>query len=78
MLLSFILYEGVFRVVLGGFWGGTFLGMLITTLIVFLWNFFWNKHWSLGIKSQILTMNKSELLDLQERVRLLLKQKFGE
>jgi len=76
MLLSFLLYEGFFRIMLGDFWGGTFLGMLITTLLVFLWNYIWNKHWSLGINSQILTMKRGELEELQCRIRALLEQKF--
>lgn len=77
MLLSFLLYEGFFRTFMSPFPGGLFFGMMITTILVFLWNYFWNKNWSLGIRSQILTMKEEELLDLQKRVKLLLKQKFG-
>jgi len=77
MLLSYFLYEGFFRNFMGGYPGGLFLGMMVTTLLVFFWNFIWNKKWSLGINSQILTMKKPELQDLQERVDVLLSQKFS-
>jgi len=76
MLLSYFLYEGFFRTFMGVYPGGLFLGMMITTILVFCWNYIWNKHWSLGINSQILTMNKPELQELNERVKALLKQKF--
>jgi hypothetical protein len=74
--LSWLLYEGFFRILLGGLWMGTLLGMLITTILVFLWNYFWNKTWSLGINSQILTMKKDELQVLQDKISQLLKSKF--
>ena len=74
--LSWILYEGFFRIMLSGFPFGTLFGMLITTILVFLWNYFWNKTWSLGINSQILIMKQSELQDLEYRVSQLLKEKF--
>ena len=77
MLLSYFLYEGFFRIFMISFPGGLFMGMVITTALVFVWNYFWNKKWSLGINSQILTMKKNELQDLQLRVDLLLKQKFS-
>jgi len=78
MVLSFLLYEGILRRILIVLWGGTFLGMLITTFIVFLWNFFWNQYWSLSIKSQLLNMDHQELLDLHDRVMLLLNSKFDD
>ena len=77
MLLSYLLYEGFIRTVMSVYPGGLFMGMMITTLLVFFWNFIWNKKWSLGINSQILTMKKDELQDLQIRVDQLLKQKFS-
>lgn len=77
MLLSYFLYEGFFRTYMSPYPGGLFLGMLLTTFLVFLWNYFWNRHWSLGINSQILTMDKPELEELQCRIRLLLSQKFS-
>lgn len=77
MLLSYLLYEGFFRTVMISFPGGLFLGMMITTILVFCWNFIWNKKWSLGINSQILTMKKAELQELQEKVDALLSQKFS-
>lgn len=77
MLLSYFLYEGFFRNFMSVYPGGLFMGMMITTFLVFFWNYIWNKKWSLGINSQILTMNKPELQDLHERVRVLLKQKFS-
>jgi len=76
MLLSYLLYEGFFRLFMSPFPGGLFMGMLFTTALVFIWNYFWNKKWSLGINSQILTMKREELWDLQMRVDQLLKQKF--
>lgn len=76
MVLSWILYEGFFRNLLGSMFGGTFFGMMITTLLVFCWNYVLNKRWSLGIHSQVLTMKKSSLKELQLKVSYLLKQKF--
>jgi len=76
MILSWIIYEGFLRSLMANFWGGTFFGMLITTFLVFLWNFFWNKNWSLGIHSQIMHLKKPELQELNERVKVLLRQKF--
>ena len=76
MILSWIIYEGFLRSLMVNFLGGTFFGMLITTFLVFLWNYTWNKKWSLGIHSQIMHMNKHELLELHERLKVLLKQKF--
>jgi hypothetical protein len=76
--LSWLLYEGFFRILFASVWMGTLIGMLITTLLVFLWNYFWNKHWSLGINSQILTMKYDELSELREKVNVLLKSKFND
>ena len=78
MIISFLLYEGILRRLLVAFWGGTFLGMLITTFLVFIWNYFWNKHWSLSIKSQLLSMDKTELQLLREKTDILLKSKFDD
>lgn len=75
-LLSWLLYEGFFRIVFSGFPFGTLIGMLITTVLVFLWNYFWNKTWSLGINSQILVMKHHELTELNAKVSQLLKEKF--
>lgn len=77
MIIQFLLYEGVFRMILGSFFGGTFLAMLITVFIVFMWNYVLNRHWSLGINSQIITMKKGELEEIQEKVKALLAQKFS-
>ena len=77
MVIQFLLYEGFFRLLLGNFWGGTFLAMGITVFIVFMWNYFLNRHWSLGIHSQLITLDKGELLEIQEKIRVLLKQKFS-
>jgi hypothetical protein len=60
-LLSYGLYEGIFRPALSPLFGGAFLGMVITTILVFLWNFTWNKRWSLNSRAQILKMDKKEL-----------------
>ena len=76
MILSFLLYEGIFRSLLIGIWGGTFLGMIITTLLVFFWNYFWNRHWSLSIDAQLYSMTKGELTVLQAQIKGLLKSKF--
>jgi len=76
MILSWIIYEGFLRSLMVNFLGGTFFGMLITTFLVFLWNYTWNKNWSLGIHSQIMHMKKYELQELNERLKVLLKQKF--
>jgi hypothetical protein len=71
-VLSWILYEGIFRPVLGSIFGGTFLGMVITTLIVFLWNYTWNKRWSLRPDAQIVRMKKDELETLKRKIEKLL------
>lgn len=76
MVLSWIIYEGFLRSLLVNFIGGTFFGMSLTTFLVFLWNYTWNKRWSLGIHSQLLHMKKHELLEISERLKVLLKQKF--
>lgn len=76
MILSWLIYEGLLRSLLVNFWGGTFFGMALTTFLVFLWNYTWNKNWSLGIHSQIMHMKKPDLQELNERVKVLLKQKF--
>lgn len=78
MILSWIIYEGFLRSLMINLLGGTFLGMAVTTFIVFLWNYTLNKNWSLGIYSQILHLKKLELQGLNERVKVLLKQKFDE
>ena len=78
MILSFLLYEGLFRSLLIKFFGGTFLAMIITTLLVFIWNYLWNRHWSLSIKSQLLSMDKAELNVLSEKIDALLNSKFDD
>ena len=75
-VLSYLLYEGLFRVLLSPMWGGTFLGMVIVTVLVFLWNFFWNKKWSLKPSAQIMGMNRSNLLELKDQIEILLTKKF--
>lgn len=76
MVLSYLLYEGLFRTFMSPFPGGLFLGMLITTLIVFSWNYLWNKSWSLGVRSQLLMMKRTELEEIQLITEFLLKEKF--
>jgi hypothetical protein len=71
-VLSWILYEGIFRPFLSSLWGGTFIGMVITTLIVFLWNYTWNKRWSLKPDAQIIKMKKHELETLKAKIEKLL------
>jgi len=71
-VLSWILYEGIFRPVLSSLWGGTFIGMVITTLIVFTWNYTWNKRWSLKPDAQIMKMKKHELETLKTKIQKLL------
>jgi len=75
-VLSYLLYEQLFRVLLSPMWGGTFLGMVIVTVLVFLWNFFWNKKWSLKPSAQIMGMKRTDLLELKDRIEVLLTQKF--
>ncbi len=75
-VLSYLLYEGLFRVLLSPMWGGTFLGMVIVTVLVFLWNFFWNKKWSLKPSAQIIGMKRSDLLELKGNIENLLSNKF--
>ena len=78
MVLSWFLYEGVFRNLLLSLWMGTFLAMMITTLLVFVWNYFWNWRFSLSMDAQIYNMNRKELLALSDQVSLaLLSQKFN-
>lgn len=74
-VLSWFLYEFIFRPVLN-FWGGSLLAMVCTTALVFLWNYFWNWRFSLSIEAQIASMKKSELLELQEKVAAALSQDF--
>lgn len=76
LILSFLLYEGLFRILLVPFWGGTFIGMFITTILVFFWNYLWNRHWSLSIDSQLLAMKKGELKVLQGKIQALLNSSF--
>lgn len=64
-VLSWVLYEGIFRSFVAGFWGGTFLGMVATTILVFLWNYTWNRHWSLNPKAQVIRMKRVDLLELK-------------
>jgi hypothetical protein len=71
-ILSWILYEGIFRPFLSSLFGGTFIGMVITTLIVFLWNYTWNKRWSLKTDAQIMKMKKHELETLKAKIQKLL------
>lgn len=71
-VLSWIIYEGIFRPFLSSIWGGTFIGMVITTLIVFLWNYTWNKRWSLKPDAQIMKMKKHELETLKAKIEKLL------
>ena len=72
-LLSYGLYEGIFRPALSPLFGGAFLGMVITTILVFLWNFTWNKRWSLNIDAQLLGMKREKLRELRDKMDLLLE-----
>lgn len=78
MVLNFLLYEGIFRRILGFLWGGTFMAFVITTLLVFFWNYLWTKNWIFSIKSQLLSMNRKELELLRDRIEILLASKFDE
>lgn len=75
-ILTFLLYEGIFRRLLISFWGGAFLGMIVTTLLVFFWNYFWNRHWSLSINAQLYSMNKGELNELQYNIKKVMASNF--
>lgn len=77
-VLSWLLYEGFFRVLLLSLPFGTFIGMVITTCLVFLWNYTWNKRWSLNSDAQILKMKKHELQTLRTKVDELLSKRFDE
>lgn len=74
-ILSWILYEGITRPLVSGFWGGTFIGMVFVTIIVFLWNFFWNRKWSLRVTSQLLKLSRKDLLTARSLIDYLLEQK---
>lgn len=67
-VLSWFLYEGVFRALLVGLPFGTFLAMVIVTIIVYFWNFTWNKRWSLKVDSQIMSMKKKDLLEMKQKI----------
>lgn len=67
-VLSWLLYEGVFRVLLFELPFGTFLAMVIVTIIVYFWNFTWNKKWSLKVDSQIQGMNRIQLQELRRKI----------
>lgn len=73
-ILSWILYEIIFRPLLLNVLAGTFFGMVITTFLVFLWNYFWNKQWSLSFRSHIQKMNNQKLKEahklIHERLRI--------
>jgi len=77
MILNFLLYEGIIRRIFVNFLGGIFLffGMILSTLIIFFWNYFWNMKWSLSIDSQIYSMKKGELIELQEKIQKVLQSK---
>lgn len=77
-VISWLLYEGIFRILFFPLPGGTFLGMVITTCLVFLWNYTWNRKWSLNSDAQIMKMKKHELQNLKSKVQKLLSQKFDE
>ena len=74
-ILTFLLYEGIFRNLMFMIWGGAFLGMVITTFLVFFWNYFWNRHWSLSIDAQLYSMKKGELIDVMDKIGQLLINK---
>ena len=77
LVISWILYECVFRALFLNLWGGTFLGMTITTTLVFFWNYALNKRWSLNSTAQIMGMKKAELETLRETInKLLLEKRF--
>jgi hypothetical protein len=73
--LNWFIYEMMIRPLVYWFWGGTFLGVTITTVLVFFWNYTWNKKWSLKSDSQIMGMKRLQLLDLQEKITVLLNEK---
>lgn len=75
-VLSYLLYEGLFRVLLLPYPGGRYLGMVITTVIVYFWNYSWNRRWSLKPTAQIQGMKRNELLELNDQIEVLLKSKF--
>ena len=76
LCLSWFLYEQMFRNLMIGIWGGTFMAMAITTLLVFFWNYFWNWRFSLSMEAQVANMSKQDLLELQEKVMMALSQNF--
>jgi hypothetical protein len=75
VFLNWFVYEILIRPFVFRFWGGTFLGVTLTAIIVFYWNYTWNKRWSLKTDAQVMAMNKIQLMDLQEKITVLLKQK---
>lgn len=79
MILSWLLYECVFRILFVDMWQlwlGSFWGMMLTTTLVFLWNYSLNKKWSLNTTAQITGMKKPELEELRETIDDLLEHKF--
>jgi len=75
LVISWILYEVIFRNIFFNLWGGTFLGMTVTTTLVFLWNYILNKKWSLNTTAQIRSMKVEELETLRETINRLLLEK---
>ena len=72
-LLSYGLYEGMFRPALSVFFGGAFLAMVITTIVVFVWNFEFNKAWGLNFRAQIQKLKENEL----KEARYLIEERLG-
>ena len=75
VFLNWFVYEILIRPLVYRFWGGTLFGVALTAIIVFYWNYTWNKRWSLKTEAQIMAMKKPQLLNLQERINELLKEK---
>ncbi len=73
--LNWVLYEGLFRRILESFWGGTFLALTVTVILVFLWNYTWNKIWCFSPASQILQLKRDQLLELRDKIEVILSEK---
>jgi hypothetical protein len=72
-ILSWVLYEGIFRPLavltmapILGMGLSTLIGVTVNTLCIFMWNFIWNRKWSLNYKNQILKMTTKELYSARD------------
>jgi hypothetical protein len=76
-VLSWVIYEHIFRPMFLPMFGGTFIGMVLTTIIIYVWNYNLSKNWSLKSDAQVLSMRKPQLLEMREKIdQIILNEHF--